>query len=816
VDRAEIPSRRAWPVVGAAVLAAFAVEGGRVVIGRVDQRAGAAEAFRRSASDPYRRMEARLSEPLADRYRPASVRCQTPACSFLFTQADLARMEKARDLRGLATAFALDGERGRALEILRSLPRSLENENDIAALLLAEPRSWNEALERLDGVLREDPRRAQALFNRALLLARLDLPLAAARSYRAVAALGEPGWVDEASASAEQLETLLRARRARAEGRPPAPGEGPEMAALASVINLDNALAYQRLAGRSGQHRLRIRAWQLVARARIVMAENEMADSAFDQALALCDQRLEPEVCVETIRYRADYLLNRRRLQTARRWAMEAKAMAREHDLPAEEAWANLWLQNIEEMRQSAGLAAAFAEEASLQDVVCTVRQRAHEFLAKLATRRGDFAAAEGKILEVQSCAEGGARFQFVGLEVLAELLREPGRTRHDLSALFEQELARRRALPPRWGEAERVGLDMVEARGKVVREPERARAILAGVIRRIEALDSAVGAEAVRAQSHATLVMQAGRSNRFADALPIIERWQRLTLPDRCVVALIADSGRRLVLTRTATGAVLGTYHGGPARAEVDRAPIPGASVAALSTCPRVAVVATPPFLGQSRLLPDDLAWGFLVSGAQAVLPSRPRRLLVSNVEPPAELNLPRLSARLTASGRSDEEVEILEGQAASPRNVLEKAAQANEIELHTHGIVDPEVSDVASLVLSGVDRQQALLLTSDLTPGSLRGHPGVMLGACTASLPATYGAMTRSLPLAFMQAGAAWVMASPSPIEDAEAPLFFENVWQRVRAGAAPVTALRDERRHPRWGKPQSAWTRDVVAVY
>ena len=32
----------------------------------------------------------------------------------------------------------------------------------------------------------------------------------------------------------------------------------------------------------------------------------------------------------------------------------------------------------------------------------------------------------------------------------------------------------------------------------------------------------------------------------------------------------------------------------------------------------------------------------------------------------------------------------------------------------------------------------------------------------------------MAVSLPLAFMKAGARWVVASPAPIEDAEAPLF------------------------------------------
>jgi CHAT domain-containing protein len=184
--------------------------------------------------------------------------------------------------------------------------------------------------------------------------------------------------------------------------------------------------------------------------------------------------------------------------------------------------------------------------------------------------------------------------------------------------------------------------------------------------------------------------------------------------------------------------------------------------------------------------------------------------------VEPAPALNLPRLTARVVPGESSDEEVEVLEGREASRANVLARATAANEIELHTHGLVDLDISDAAFLVFSGSEVEDSVLLASDLRPGTLRGRPGVVLGACTAARHATYGALARSLPLAFMNAGASWVMASPRPIEDAEAPLFFAGIWRHIRGGAPPAVALRDEKGSHRWDAEQSQWTRDVVTLY
>jgi len=72
----------------------------------------------------------------------------------------------------------------------------------------------SEALISLDGVLETAPRHPQALWNRALVLRDLGLPLSAAEAFRAVAALDEPGWADEARRNAKALSDQLAERQA--------------------------------------------------------------------------------------------------------------------------------------------------------------------------------------------------------------------------------------------------------------------------------------------------------------------------------------------------------------------------------------------------------------------------------------------------------------------------------------------------------------------------------------------------------------------------------------------------------------------------
>jgi cellulose synthase operon protein C len=86
-------------------------------------------------------------------------------------------------------------------------------------------------------------------------------------------------------------------------------------------------------------------------------------------------------------------------------------------------------------------------------------------------------------------------------------------------------------------------------------------------------------------------------------------------------------------------------------------------------------------------------------------------------------------------------------------------------------------------------------------------------VLAACQAAVGARSQVLHASLPASFIKAGARLVLASPTPVEDAEAGAFFEGVLARVRAGQPAAIALRDERQAPRWRHNQRSWTQDVV---
>jgi tetratricopeptide (TPR) repeat protein len=155
---------------------------------------------------PTRTLEARLSHPGAAAYRPYGVsRSGGQAPLELVPLETLVRLEQAGDFHGVATGHLLRGEPEKARAQLQRAGRSPQVDSDKAVLALArgEPA---EALRLLDGVLQAHPRHPQALWNRALALHALGREAEAAEAFRQVAALGEPGWSEEARERAEALE----------------------------------------------------------------------------------------------------------------------------------------------------------------------------------------------------------------------------------------------------------------------------------------------------------------------------------------------------------------------------------------------------------------------------------------------------------------------------------------------------------------------------------------------------------------------------------------------------------------------------------
>jgi len=164
------------------------------------------------ALGPTRHVEARLSYALADRHRPFDVELGKSPATELVPPRTLAALEERGARDALVAAYVLAGEDRRAQAVLDAMPAAPERDSDLAAVALARHAPL-EALEAADRALAHRPRFAPALWNRALALQQLELPLAAAAAFDEVAALGEPGWAAEAAARAASLRAAITGRR---------------------------------------------------------------------------------------------------------------------------------------------------------------------------------------------------------------------------------------------------------------------------------------------------------------------------------------------------------------------------------------------------------------------------------------------------------------------------------------------------------------------------------------------------------------------------------------------------------------------------
>jgi cellulose synthase operon protein C len=879
----------------AALLAAVAIEAARWGHARLQGWNATRAIFTRACAPATRPLEARLAYPLADRHRPVGPGCGPESRALLYQHQDLAELERQGDRHGLASVYALSCDPRRARRLLHELMAgdSPDAANDLAALSLDLPDGAAQALRHLDDVLRGHPRHPQALWNRGLVLASLSLPLAAARSFRAVEALGEPGWSGEAGQRAARLEqAAANLVRAEAEGERAVAGiekavvpsedviaRHPEAArirfyvaarartgaALADLLPVaqaidkvqarlqgqagssspltqmvqgavdlnrmfaltrppllvDKAREYQRLAAITSDPWQEIRGWQLLGRAQAAARNFAPALQAFDRALALCRERRFPDVCAETKVWLALHHSDRYQLQPARALALEAKRDSQAHGLAWWDVEANRRLQRLEDFRQEFGLARAYAEENSLRRDDCGAAQMAREYLAEMAMQQGQPNQARQELAAVGACGKGQpVRFDMTGLSVLGALIRDPAVAGQELS-WWTESLAWHRAQHASRAPLEQTTILLIEGRALIERDPARAEKLLDEVIARSDAAgrDDA-GAETKRTEAFSTLITAATARGAHDRALQLLARALRVQAPATCLVGAVAESNRRAYLARGGEGPLVGVHAiepaGGDAR-DVGGAVLPKTIAATVSACPRVDVLATVPFFGRARLLPEHIAWGYL-SGGNLASPAKARtdRLIVQDVATPAALDLPRLARQATPASSLDENIISVSGAQATPAEVVRRLGGADVIELHVHGLLDRNVSDAPSLVLSP-DRSGLSLLTAREIEGlRLDRRPGVILGACDVGQSAHYWSLQHSLPAAFIQAGAGWVLASPAPVADADAGPFFDRVWRRTKEGAVLAVALRDERQSPRWESAESDWVRHVVAFY
>ncbi|HLL82632.1 MAG TPA: CHAT domain-containing protein, partial [Longimicrobium sp.] len=326
-----------------------------------------------------------------------------------------------------------------------------------------------------------------------------------------------------------------------------------------------------------------------------------------------------------------------------------------------------------------------------------------------------------------------------------------------------------------------------------------KGRGLLRDSIREAEGADTHdEDARHARTYSYTSLILDAAKEGDYDGALRLFGQELGFDAPDRCVLALTEDTERVLLVARGADGGTLGHYEGARSRRlrEELTGVVPARMLAALGGCEQVRVLARAPLQGRSGLLPEGFAWSYWTRSEQPKpVVARPVHLVVTDVAYDVARKLKPLS--WTPSFGPAEQRRVLRGAEATPSRVLGEMVEATEIDLATHGLISP-VSDASYLVLAkesgpnGTDELRSRFIRE----AKLKGAPLVLLAACNAGRAAPVLREPVSLSNAFLEAGARAVISATKPIPDQESSTFFAGLRERLRAGASPAAALRDER--------------------
>ncbi|MCP3164979.1 CHAT domain-containing protein [Myxococcus qinghaiensis] len=865
------------------------------------------------------RIEARLTYPEADRYRPrvSAGGCLIPPEPIPLKE--LARLEEDGDWAGIAAAYGLQGEWNQSGSFLERMTASPDRDSDLAAVHLAKG-AHEQALRLLDGVLASKPQHPQALWNRALVLRDMGLTMKAAETFEKVAALGEQGWSREAKAHALTLreETQERARRWR----------GARDATLALMDDAQAPLPLQEARQSPGvvrQHfydvvraassKERVLALMPLAReldriqggSSLVDYVTRVASRDFVRRGELAKGYAElvrkrvsaPESLVESVRASGEddlFVGLALHNKAALRYLPELVSRAqREQD-----SWFNLFLEREQARKETADgewwkaeqrlfnalqrcregafstrcveleirLGILYADLRRLTEAEQHTRTAwswarqlqeweleltALENLNHIARDRGDFSSA---IAYVEEWSARGGRiidtcyWPHINRAHTYYLALRPEAARESLAAAAAcpqapldlmfgatfAEMARARPDPkdaerlrqvfdvarvnnPMPGDA--VYARYIEGRFALDREHARGVELLTRTIEDARKLPSTdVLARESWTLSYSSLVTDAGRTGDYARVLELMAAQLETQVPTKCALAAAVHSERSVAVARGPNGELVGDYQGDR---KVPFAESPSAQLVpervrqALRGCPQVDVLAWAPVFGRTDLLPSEQPWSFRMG--RTVPPSvgapASRRLVVSSVEAPALLQLPRLPTWTPPPEPPPPALELLSGSDATPSRVLSRMSDATEIEIHAHGISDPVLSDASLVVLSPEGNGRYALTADIVRQTKLAGSPLVFLAACSAGrLASTTTHEPFSLPAAFIEAGARAVLASTVDIPDA-AGRFFDGVRQRIRAGTAPAVALRDERQQWLSRDARNSWTHHVLLV-
>lgn len=856
---------------------------------------------------PRRGVDVRFAAPALDTYRPRNVVRGAALVPEKLSLKELAALEQ--DLHAVVGALALTGNLASAGEQAALLPRDAASLSDRAALALLDenPQKAQANAERALALAVEARRLdrgfAPAMWNEAVALERLELPLAAAEVFEALGARepGAGGWFAEAAERAADLRRKYRgalerykqlqaaADRMAAGGAPLSPEQAaaaPSMARsalhvaiaatadparLAALAPLADALGVapelaqargadparrmpiaRELAGAVEQRdpktlraiRARARAagqgdivraialllqdevvdeddlaelaalpaagpwWRLVAVERQVfyltyrMQRYADADLAARDVAGGCTAALpgrDTFWCPQILRTLAASNAEIGRVDHAYRLAGTARQLAhdagdREEEGRILDVIGQIAAERVAELDPGA-IADGYMREFALRAGSCAARLYQLDFGARAAFNHHRFGDAERLLGEADRLADG-------------ECKQEPGRYNaetirlrllvHRPTAQRAGELARRvRGIEEHWGKdlypENRLYNEFLLARARfALDDGAPALAALSDVIARAQVLSGEWAPRAIRAMGHAALAEHAARRGDAEGVLAALAARMGVQLDTGCTVGVSHDD-RVTVVVRGATGRAAAEVREVPEGQRVLAAPelLSRPMRERLAGCASIEVLATGPYFGAAGLLGPDLRWTYRSSPRRATGPLRfERQVVVTDVEPPAELGLPPLRRMQLGPG-----ARILEGKAATPAGVLDAIDDAELVVINAHGVTDANEPAAASLVLSP-DAKGSYWLTADrVKQAKLAGAPVVILAACDAGR-VQVSAEPWSLASSFLAAGARAVIAPTTEIADDTANAVFESIVQRMRAGKSPEQAVAEER--------------------
>jgi hypothetical protein len=457
-------------------------------------------------------------------------------------------------------------------------------------------------------------------------------------------------------------------------------------------------------------------------------------------------------------------------------------------------------LAQLAQYRNDFAMARAFLEESVAHAFGDKrVERRAREHLAALELFRLRFDKARG---ELDRALDTGLPPTLSGAFFLADLARVKGHARD--AAALEAALPRRGSDLP---EGQRAFAQHILGRFTLAQPGGRAegRRLLEAALRDAGAIlarrPEEPYAKRARAYSYTSLILDDGQARDFAQALARFAEELGAPVPERCALAITEDGDRTLLVMRDADGRLEGQYQEKRTSrlGKSLKGVVPESFVAALGRCAEVEVLARAPLRGRSGLLPEGMAWHYRSRGGPPPAPPTGipgRYLVVANVDLAQGETLNYWKPAFDGDDQrapSSRQV-LLSGARATPSAVLREMQDATEVDIATHGSVD--AADDASALLLAPGAEGDRLTSAAIERSALRGAPLIILAACRGGQPAPVLHEAQSLPGAFIRAGARSVIAATEEITDLEASRFFARVRTRVRAGATPAVAVRDER--------------------